>query len=646
MLLTEEQRNVVDAAQKGKNVVVKACAGSGKSTTIREIVKSMKHACLFLTYNKELQLETGAHIKAPHEVLTFHALAGRVFARTIPNDSAMHFALENSVNSGEYITPITVIIDEAQDMKEIFIRLINLIVDESTQIIILGDDDQLINDFDADFSAVEGFISSPSLGAREWLHLTLSQSFRLNKNVATFVNAVCGSRICGMRDCDGASSGLVHVDLESTRIIEEIEHAADHGSVFILASKRKGNRKLRAIVNELKERGNRVVVDKVDVPDAKARIKVSSFHSSKGREADTVFILGVIETPTPTAARPLHVALTRAKKNMYILMRGGGKQRLDISHLLMDTNKPDWLHADSKMLASAENRVINSLKSDEEEEVNQTTQPRRRDLTHFSPLGGDWRLDTCFWASEVDYPDNCYVPTKTLDEETRFFLGIDLSHVYSFAAEMAAELYHTGDIARLRYILDPTGEMRRVEIDPQRKLLPGARENDLLPSSVRAAISTWTIPERGCSWRLVAAWACVCLSFDSWNRSYLKLCTCTDKWLQEDVLEQYFLCLRQAIGGGKTTYDICVSEFNETKTCILQTRIFCLKDDKEMAYASVNGADQLSSLRDIAHKLVPLAISKRIKKVRVIDVETSKCILVRLNKIEEEPKHQELLGLI
>ena len=54
--VSEEQQQIINNIQNNKNVIVDACAGSGKSTTILSTAKSMPHKrFLLITYNKSLR---------------------------------------------------------------------------------------------------------------------------------------------------------------------------------------------------------------------------------------------------------------------------------------------------------------------------------------------------------------------------------------------------------------------------------------------------------------------------------------------------------------------------------------------------------------------------------------------------------------
>ena len=60
--LTDEQQSVIKLACEGHNVLVDACIGSGKTTTINELCKQYirvypSRKIVYLTYNKLLKLD-------------------------------------------------------------------------------------------------------------------------------------------------------------------------------------------------------------------------------------------------------------------------------------------------------------------------------------------------------------------------------------------------------------------------------------------------------------------------------------------------------------------------------------------------------------------------------------------------------------
>ena len=333
MSLTQEQERIVSLVRDGHNVCVTAVAGSGKSTTILNAIRALKHPCLVLTYNTILQTELEPKIPSPHTVLTFHAAAGRFFKKTLPDDSAMERAIAE-VEEELFIEEMapqrerTIFIDEARREGDLCLlpqRLAPRAVDDGYLPASgrASRSEQLINDFSRDPAALEDFMPRPSsflCVSRPFVTAHLTISFRLPPTIAGFANATGGG---GCIRAGGRGQGTVAVvhcpnGQQWMSLVHSIEEAACLGTVFLLVARKKNNMALRALVNVLRRRGNSLGVDKVDSKEVvlRAKIKVSSFHSSKGLEAETVFVLGAKRTSRKSEARPLHVAVTRAKQRL------------------------------------------------------------------------------------------------------------------------------------------------------------------------------------------------------------------------------------------------------------------------------------------------------------------------------------------
>jgi F-box protein 18 (helicase) len=59
--MTEEQNSVIQYISENDRLAVSACAGSGKTTTLINIAKTLKPQYgLYLAYNKAMQLEAAS----------------------------------------------------------------------------------------------------------------------------------------------------------------------------------------------------------------------------------------------------------------------------------------------------------------------------------------------------------------------------------------------------------------------------------------------------------------------------------------------------------------------------------------------------------------------------------------------------------
>lgn len=76
---TPQQQEIVDAAVAGLSLKVKAFAGCTKTTTLVMVSEELGHNCLYLAYNKKMQLEAVEKFPENVEVRTVHSMAYQVF---------------------------------------------------------------------------------------------------------------------------------------------------------------------------------------------------------------------------------------------------------------------------------------------------------------------------------------------------------------------------------------------------------------------------------------------------------------------------------------------------------------------------------------------------------------------------------------
>ena len=81
---SEEQQIIIDEIRNGNNVIVDACAGSGKSTTILSCaIKIPYKTILQTTYNNQLRQEIKSKIEELRlkniKVYTYHCIAVKYY---------------------------------------------------------------------------------------------------------------------------------------------------------------------------------------------------------------------------------------------------------------------------------------------------------------------------------------------------------------------------------------------------------------------------------------------------------------------------------------------------------------------------------------------------------------------------------------
>jgi superfamily I DNA/RNA helicase len=182
------------------NLLIDSVAGSGKTTTILHLAHEYSDKrVLLLTYNKFLKLENRERSKILRitniEAHSYHSFAVNYYDKRAFDDIGIHRVLDTDPKPNRLISFHLLIIDEAQDMRDDFYRLVLKIARDNIKkfanICLLGDVRQTIYRFgDADerymLNAEQNFESIVS--TTDWKTVTLHQSFRVPNEVCTFLN--------------------------------------------------------------------------------------------------------------------------------------------------------------------------------------------------------------------------------------------------------------------------------------------------------------------------------------------------------------------------------------------------------------------------------------------------------------------------
>ena len=81
--LTDEQKQCVETARQGKDLKIKAFAGSGKTSTLVAIAKELSGKGLYLAYNKAIQTDAVRKFPSHVDCKTAHSIAYRAIAYQI-----------------------------------------------------------------------------------------------------------------------------------------------------------------------------------------------------------------------------------------------------------------------------------------------------------------------------------------------------------------------------------------------------------------------------------------------------------------------------------------------------------------------------------------------------------------------------------
>ena len=352
---SDEQQHIINHILAGENVVVDACAGSGKSTTILLCAQAMPNKrFLQMTYNSALRKEILAKTKEYKitniEVHTYHSLAVKYFLRSAHTDTGIRSILNNNL---EALIPISdydvVVLDETQDMTLLYYRLIVYFTQKIAsqfQMLILGDWMQGLYEFkgaDTRFLTLGKQIweNYSKLASTIFHNCTLKVSYRITKPMAQFVNRVMLGQTRMISIKDGQNVTYIRNSRSKIEkiVIFHIKKLLSEGvlpsEIFVLGgSVSSSNSNIRKMENALTEALIPTFVplietaDKLDERVIQGKVVFSTFHSVKGMERKYVFIVGFDNSyftfcarnqPTNICPNTLYVGCTRATHGLYLL---------------------------------------------------------------------------------------------------------------------------------------------------------------------------------------------------------------------------------------------------------------------------------------------------------------------------------------
>lgn len=337
LFLTDEQKEFVNSALEGHNILVDACIGSGKTSSINYLCSQYPETVkiLYLTYNKLLKKEAQTQIGEKNVyVQNYHGFAYAALKRkgisTGVSDSIQRFLIEKP--------PIdhcdVLIVDEYQDIDTEISELLKHIkgTNPNIQLIFVGDMAQKI--YNKTSLDIERFVHE-FLGDYEKLEFT--SCFRLSAEHAGMLGRVWKKQIVGVNPkcvienmsvedvvqflskqkpqdilCLGSRSG------EMTRVLNYLE--TEHGNVF-------NKKTVYASIDDS---------DETILPSSSCAV-FTTFDSSKGLERKICVVFDFTEEYWYTRLRkPLQrydilrnifcVAASRGKE--YIIFVDNGRRQL------------------------------------------------------------------------------------------------------------------------------------------------------------------------------------------------------------------------------------------------------------------------------------------------------------------------------
>ena len=352
--MSGEQMAIYEHINDGYNVMVDACAGSGKSTTILSTADKMKITQFVqLTYNSILASEIKEKKNKLElenlNVYTFHSLVVKYYTADGHTDMGIRRAILENMQPRRPIPIFNVlVIDEAQDMTFLYFKLIIKFcrdMGEPIQLLILGDFMQGLYEFkgaDIRFLTFADKIWGifEKLKTPVFKQCKLKVSYRITHPMADFVNnAMLGERrlyackdgepvVYLRRSQHDAEKYVVHT------IKTLIENGESPSDIFVLGGSVKGvNSSIRKMENALVKSNIPCHVpmfetDKIDDRVIEGKVVFSTFHCVKGRQRKYVFVIGFDNSyftyyarnlPPDICPNTLYVACTRATTRLFVL---------------------------------------------------------------------------------------------------------------------------------------------------------------------------------------------------------------------------------------------------------------------------------------------------------------------------------------
>ena len=355
-VISNEQNNIITLLKDNKNIVVDSVAGSGKTTTNLYIAKAFPELkLLLLTYNAKLKIETREKINKHKitnlETHSYHSFCVKYYNNKCFTDYEIKNILKNKCNLLKKINYDIIILDEAQDITNMYYELICKIYkdnnNKNTSMCLLGDKYQCIYDFknaDSRFMLYADYLFS--FNNLSWNICNLSQSYRITKEMADFIN------ICLFNNSDRIKSEKISNNKPTYIICNtfiygkescpfiEVKKYLNLGykpeEIFILAPSVKNKKTaVRILENSIKRYMTDILIyvplsddEKLDSEVLKNKLVFSTFHQAKGLERKVVIIFGFDESyfkfykknsDENICPNEFYVAATRASEHLILL---------------------------------------------------------------------------------------------------------------------------------------------------------------------------------------------------------------------------------------------------------------------------------------------------------------------------------------
>lgn len=468
--MNDQQQTAINYWNQGFNVKVTAVPGAGKSRVLLEACKSYSEGIvIILAYNHDLCEETKNKIleqglEDQVICLTFHGLATYCIMPAY-DDTALFDAIEG-VESGEIpvqnkLQVSAILIDEAQDFRPSFLRLLHLVLQtkNDVQYMVVGDPNQMLYTYDPEDPADIKYIQTPEtfyISSREWKTVEFFKTHRLTPPIASFVSKIFNIHLESAKEDQIENHqpvSLMSINLwKSGPLIYQLIDNVDVKKVVILVPKKKNNGPLKATINHLSVKGKKIYLHGFDGQDTRIKNKklcIGTWHSSKGTEKEMVIVLGV---SNDSENNPCFVALTRSLRKLVII------QDEDNPHMNMMKALSSMSENEVFMCNKTKQLLAHPIKP--KEKYNFKMENALTYSLDNLRLSGTGR-----WIREHQDVENIIVNDHDMEENTDVVTlnnGIyeDVSDIYIFACSMAVEYERTGKVRLLEDIRTPQRILR------------------------------------------------------------------------------------------------------------------------------------------------------------------------------------------
>ena len=378
-----EQKKIVNAIKKN-NVKVNAVAGSGKTTTVCLMAKSLPNEnFLLLTYNKRLKHETKDRVRKNHifnvRVENYHSFC---FHKYLVHGNTDQMIIDTLIKyqEGNKCTKVefnydVIVIDEAQDLTPLYMQLIKLIISHNVKkprICIIGDTRQTIYTFNgADCRFLEHADKIFNVNDLNWSSLSLSTSYRLSIQMANFLNKC----ILHNDEIQGYSEGMrpryLFCNAFGNGPVDEllnfyVAKGYEYKEIFILAPSIQSDLSpVKTFANILSAQHNIPIFiptsdeEKLDQENIQNKLVFATFHQVKGLERRCVILFGFDnsyyyyynnDADKTRCPNEIYVGLTRCTERLTVIHH----YRKNFINFINDTLISDYCYTEKIKTVSLE----------------------------------------------------------------------------------------------------------------------------------------------------------------------------------------------------------------------------------------------------------------------------------------------------